>query len=815
MINSFCWFHQHVKGLAHGPLLCLLAACLAACGGSGGGEGGGSDPQPVTPSTIHGQVTVLNESGDVAPVSAGQSVQLVELNPRGEPGAVIATTNTDSAGSFQFALPPGRSPGLALGVTAGDGAGGRWRAVALNVDAPVGPASEAVTQELFSALAQAPGAVQTNPRLGDFYRNAALWLSLLRPGDTAPGPAVQRLRERMQADVAARMALAELALQGRLTSSLGDIGGLFGYTDRAIEVDDSEDGLRISHAQPATDRADEWTIDEFPSGSTATPDKVWMRLQDDGALQTRAQLLDTTAHVLLNIVGQHQVHTFRWSPGAEQVLASIRKTTDGYDFGGDRLADTLVFRLSQRQLGIETIEVLGERWRALVFETNTTLSIELSEGGSIAVQGIERRWHVPELGVVRAEQTNQATERDGRVTTGSATRVARRAVSGGTSWPGRVRFSVTELGTPTAYGFPTSLGLTAADQILVTGNLSLECCLAHRGISVRPLRGPGGRADIVAQPGLLGAQTFLSPDGRRLYVATSTYLAGDGSNVALPVEEATALGARITRYDATTLAEEVRITLPPVPSRLQPGLFFPRYLARTLLVSPSDSTHFAVAGVDAAFVRDTTVVSTLGNEADVNERLGPDGRARLLGEQIFLRGWDADRQEIRLELNGGGPLSRALPITATGIGTSAMRTSAPALFSLWPAGGTAALYDHVDSHRLYLDSFRKALHPDTGVLIADLGAQPDLALRLARCTRRMTQVVCLESSRIHLLDTNLQTQRTLALQPDLRRLVGGATPAAPNGPLHAASDGSLVYIAETYGSNWPLADLVAYRLVFD
>jgi len=792
--------------------LWVTVALLAACGGGGGGDGGGGNPPAARP-TVSGQVSVLDGNGRLVAAGAGRSVELVVLGTQGEPGAVLATTSTDAKGQYTFTLPEGRSNGPALGLSTSDGAGGRYRAIALGADAPLGPASEAVTREIFAALGSGGGAVEAHARLTDFYRNTTLWLSLLDPGSAAPSGAISRLRETLLADAAVRVALDELALRRRLVANLGDIGGLLGFTARVIELDDSEEGLRTLDAGPSADTAGEWLVEDSAAGSTATPDRVWLRLEDDGVLRLRSQLQQTgSANVLLGLIGPHKVQTMRWQPGVEQTLTDVRRATDGYDFGGDRLPDVLAYTLKQRMLGVEALEVMGEPRRALVFEITSVLRIELSEGGQLVVQGVERRWHVPALGVVRSVENNQSIDRGGRVTDGSVTRAARRAVAADTSWPGGVRFTATPLSTPRSYLSPMSLGLTVAEQLVATGAVPDVCCVGQLGISVRPLGAAGGSfADILVPPGLLGPRAFLSPDGRRIYVATSALMSGDGTNVARDPQEAAAQGALIVRYDATTLQEEARMTLPPVPSRLQPGLAFSRYLARTIVISPTDSTLFAVAGVDAVLVRGTTVLSSLGSGdlVPITERLEGDGRARLLSDQIVLRGWDAERQELRLEINGGGAFSRAVPVSAQGLDTGAMRNSVPVLYSLWQSGGSEGRYDHVDRQRLYLDGFRIVVHPDTGAAIASLAQQPDVWLRQARCAQRAGQVACIDGSRIHLLDADLRPQRTVALQSDLRRRLGGPMPGVPDGALHTAADGSLVYVTESvYG-------LTAYRLRFD
>lgn len=783
-----------------------IAISLAACGGGGGGGGGTGNGATAT---IAGQATVLDASGDQVPAPAGHAVQLVVLDQQGQPGAVLASGMADANGRFEIALPPGRSTGLQLGVTSSDGAGGRWRAVAMNNDAPVGPASEAVTRELFASVGQRSATVSPHPRLGDLYRNSTLWLGLLNPRTSNPAAAVEQLRTALRSDSAATRAFDELGFQGQLTSSLGDIGGLFGHGQRAIEVDDGDGPLKVSVVRPSPDASNDWTIDEFPTGSSGTPDRIWLRPENDGIVQYQAQLRDSTVSVLLGLIGPHQVQSFRWAPGVDQPLASVRKPTHGFDFDTDGRIDTLVFRLNQRMAGVETVEALGERWRALVFEVTTILTIELSGGGSIVVQGTERRWHVPEIGAVHTVESNESIARDGTVTRGAATRRAVRAVAGDTSWPGRVRITATPLGTRSDYSFPASIGLTADNQIAVAGGVNIVCCSLHRGVSIRPLQPPGVSADILVAPGLLGARTVMSADGRHLYVASSRFLGGDGTNVALPIDQAEALGATLVRYNATTLVEEASLTLPPIPSRLQPGLAFPRHMIRTVLVSPTDSTHAALAGVDAVLVRGTSVVSSVGSNNDVTERLGIDGRARMISDQILLRGWDPDRQELRLEIDGGGASSRAVPITAAGLDLNAMRTSVPVLFNLFRTSDSAALYDRVDSRRLYLDGFRRVVNPDTGALISDLSTLPNQSLVAPGCTPRGAQVICLDSGRIHILNADLQLQRALPLQSDLRRLVDAYQATSPR-TLHAASDGSLVYTVEGGGLG-----MLVYRVVFD
>lgn len=817
----------------HWAALLLTAALVACGGGSGGGatpttnSGGGAVEVILDPGADNGTINltaaltgglwVLNEDGSTAAASAGHEVQLVSLDALGRPGAVLASTRTDASGRYVLPLPAGRTPGLDLGLVADDGAGGLWRAVALNADTEIGPGSEAATAELFDALGAQDGSA-AGIRLGLFYRNASLVLTLQDPGRSTPAAAVARLRERLRADPDAAAALQALRSGGGLPATLGDIGALFGYTARAIELLDSDEGLRQELAQPVSGSPGAWTLSDTSVATPQDSNQARLQLEADGVTQQSLQTSDAETQLLLGLLGPYRIESFQLPMGVELTLAQRNAPTTGLDFSGDNIEDRYQFSQRQKVLGIEPIDALGRRWRALKVETVTELQILMSNGGSASTRSQVQRWLVPQLGAVHTVFNVVAQGRDGQTSTLAGTRVPGRAVAAETSWPGGVHLDATPAPTPSNLSFPRTLGLTADEQLTIEGGVFLQCCTGHLGLALRPLAAPAVSAELLVDPGALGSRAYLSPDGTRLYVTTSQAVPENGSFVtALPMDQAAALGATIVRYDARTLREEARFQLPPIPSVRQPGLGFPRMTVRSMLVSPLDPTHFVATGVDAVLMRGTSAAAlALGGGID-NEQPLTGNSLRMLTDQVRLLGWDADRNELRVEINGGGPLSRAVPVTAAGLVASAQRDSVPVLFNLNTGFlNLDAMYDRVDARRIYLNGYRAVHDADTGTLLGDLSQQADLALRGAGCTLRGEAVACLTGEHLYLLDaTTLAVQRQLPLQGDLRRQIGAHLVSSPQ-RLDLGRDGSLVFLgndARPFPNN--SGDTQAFRLSFE
>lgn len=126
--------------------LVTLLASGTGCGGGGGGNGGagggGGGPHPPSPTTITGTVSAPGGSigkpsllrrvslavfGAPAtsltalPSVAGVTVELVTLDPSGNPSLVVASTTTDSSGAFTLTAPASFSIGLSFAIRAGSG----------------------------------------------------------------------------------------------------------------------------------------------------------------------------------------------------------------------------------------------------------------------------------------------------------------------------------------------------------------------------------------------------------------------------------------------------------------------------------------------------------------------------------------------------------------------------------------------------------------------------------------------------------------------------------------------------------------------
>lgn len=796
----------------------LLVTLVSACGGGGGSGAANEDEAEVfkQPQAVAGSVSVLKPDGSIETAPSGVRVKLVRLDSEGDPTTELGYTTTDALGKYYLPVPVEPVVGLSLGVVADEGAGGKWRAFVLHGDTEVGPGSEAAVREVLEASRRHSSAPAITSRLADFYRNASLALTLMDPPLGDPAAAVGWLQAQLRKDDAARSVLDELSRTNRIDEPVGDIGGLFGYARRAVEFNGNDGAKFIEVTSAAQGTAGEWIRTEHANYTAAGSNETRLRLQDDGVIQLHKRIEDFSANAILSLIGPHRIESFRLTTGSEQLLTEISTKTTGYDFSGDGVEDRLAYRVTQRLVGIETVQTFDQPMRALRIDSGVDLRIELSNGGAITVQSATKRWHAPVLGPVRSESRIDSTDRGGAVTSASRIATLSRAVVSGTSWPGRISVAVAPATIPPTYSFHNTLGLTADDQVVIEGSVGSG---PYRGVAIRPL-GPrnGVSTEILSEGGASGTLTVLSPDRTRLYRVLNKW-ASPGSTVAtaaLPTSEAAALGATIVRYDARTLVEEARFNLPPVASTLKPGLAFPRDLVRSMLISRDDPTHFIVASLDAVLVQGTEAAPlTVADPAA--ESLSDEDQPRMLRDSIRLLGWDAERDELRFEINGGGPLSRVVPITTDGLHQSLMRPSVPTMFHLAAHWSHFPLYSHVDSRFIYVGGFKQVHDANNGTLLGTLYQHPDWGLRGATCTLRSPDVACMGGEALYFLDpANLALRRKLTLHSDLRQLTGDWIPPRPEGGLitagiYTASDGSLAYLGSTL---FP-AETLGYRLSFD
>ncbi|HJV94585.1 MAG TPA: hypothetical protein VJ608_01055, partial [Albitalea sp.] len=545
----------------------IVLVVLAGCGGGGGGGGGTGGGTPAH--AVQGLLAVPSSDGSSQVPAAGVTVSLVTIDDAGISGSVLGTTTTAADGSFHLDLPTNQSFGMTLGVVAPDGAGGLWRAYALQSDVIVGAASEAVMRELLAArMMRGLAFNDTAARLGRFQYDASLMLRLLAPDTADAAGAVARLRAWLWADPAVAEALSALGATGQLPAMLGDIGGLVGAARGAQEVDDTLDGRTIRTTRPTA--GGQWTLTDAP-GETAA-----LRLDADGLVVVSQTTQDPNAQVLLNLLGSHIVATRSRELNATQRLTSLQRPTTGYDFDGDNQVDQLIYTIDQTVRGVETIAAFGTTVATLRSDFRTELTIRLSGGGAITAVEQRSEWSMPFAGRVRIDSTITATDPRGVTSTVDRRSTVQRAVLNDVSWPGRVRVSAVDIGERPG-DTSTLFGATDDDHILAQAlHTSVLGQPQDLVLSARDFVG-GTPVDAVQRITATDAnrRAFVSPDGTKVYVAwtrndlpTSTY------SWTQDPEVAAAGGALVVRYDARTLQEEARLILPPIASALVPGKAF-------------------------------------------------------------------------------------------------------------------------------------------------------------------------------------------------------------------------------------------------
>lgn len=773
----------------------VLLAALGGCGGGGGGADSGTAPS--APLVVMGTLSTLDAEGRIADASTGQTVELVSVDAQGTVLGSLASTQTVAGGAFRLELPRQQVPGVGLAITASNGAGGSWRALVLQQAVDLGPASEAFTQEFLAARA-ARGAPFTEPleRLARLQHNATLMLRLLPAGRAPSAEPIAALRDWLMLDPAASAALQSLRTSGALRASLGDIGGLMGVARGAREFSEASGGTSTVVVVPVPGSSTDWEATDTPTGS-APEQPTRLRMEGDGVTSLFTPATDAGSLALLELIGPHQVASFSLDTSATRRLATVDRPTTGYDFDGDGREDQLHYQVDQTVQGRATIEVFGSPLLALRVDSRTELRLTMSASGrTVSVTETRSQWSVPFIGPVRSDSTINTVDQNGKSETFTLQRLVKRAVLNDVSWPGRVRLNVADAKVPSSYMFAGPIASTGPLQLVFGGLVSDgTCCVLDNGLSTRDLLGQQASRDIVVPHRSMPSRVFASPDGSRIYVALNNELPRTdfGGVYAMAPADAAGYGATIVRYNALTLQEEARVVLPPLASSLAPGMAFPRNNVFQIVVSPNDPTEFAVTTFDALIVRGTTVLPQALGMPDSERAPGIDGKVRILDNQVVLRGWDGARNELWLELNGGGPLGRILPVSANGLRAQDLRPGLPVLFTLI---GSVDLetYDRIDTDRAYLQGYRTVVDTSTGTVLRRISESDDFALRISLCAPRSGGVVCSSADTIYLLDKNLSEQQRLSLQSDLRGLSKG--PVAPGAlqRLFSPADSELIYM---------------------
>lgn len=783
----------------------LLVILLAACGGGGGSEeaaGGGGGSGGTAASWTQFTGTVLD--GGSAQAEPGRRISLMQVDAQGEPVAELASAVADAKGAFTLPLPRGTRPSTDMALVSLDADGTRWRALALHPDVTLGAASEATFRSLLEARTKRNIAfTEDGVRLGRFARNVALMLELVPPPSTALGPeeTVARLRRWMAFDPATTSALAQLAANGRLPASIGDVGALLGVARSASRM--SADGLATAELRAVTSSDSSgarWSAVIYPPnrGELASL-RQELSLADDRVVADSTLTRDSAVNALLLRIGPHAVGTFDLTFGQSHSLTSARFVDQAVQPGGANVEQETQYALSQRTVGIERIDVFGTRLRALRVDTTQTLTITTSYVGTAVVRETLSRWSVPFAGVVRERSIIHVTDVDGTETENESVVVATGAVANDVSWPGAVRVRVEDVALPAHPAAPLELRMVTSDnRLLITGD-EVGTDSITRSVFARRLGHPDEDHDLThVRPLDTTSPLALSTDGSKLYMGLNRFDDDAASGVDKDRAAAAAQGAQVLRFDARTLQQEATLTLPPIASLTQPGRYFPRYLVRHLAVSPTRPLDFAASGVDVvAGSGDRIGERGYGNLDGIWERANFGGGATLVGDQTYLRGWSPDGRRIWMELNGGGPSGLfEVPYDDTGILVDARRARAdfPSPRSLGLSDSTAP-YDRITEDRVFLDNERIVLDAGTGRVLLDRRQHPDPVLRLATCAARERRWLCNAGETIIELNADDATVlRSWTVQIDLRTLAGAQQLGGGSVVFSPQAD-TLVYLA--------------------
>lgn len=753
----------------------LLIACsfMAACGG-----GSGSTPNPGR-TTVAGNVA-LTTAGNLWQSTPGAAVRLVELDSTGTTTSILASTLADGAGSFRFELPAGRSIGLRLAVETTAASGERLRALALQDVVSLGPPSEAFAHALFStAVVHAIG--ESDERLARFQNGATQMLALSPPLHSSLASVLEQYSALLEKDTVVRDALASLRSAGTLPATLGDVGGLFGIGEAIWNYDDTLLGPTVrrvtGHSLPGS-----YVATSEPVGGASTQTHgTRLTLRADGVSEEPFINASSLELAVAEVIGPEPIARFGLRIGETVDLIRVsNRPTISYSFDADGLPDRLSYASTLRVVGIESVSLAGTDVPVLRRERTYELSIALSAGGEIRIRQTQTEWAAPFCGVVREQSSTTITLPDGSsdVTDSRSTLTA--GVFDSVSWPGRIRIEGAFRQTPFAFNaYPLALvdsnHFVEADvQPNAPPSITLNTVSALTGGQVASVRLADVNQDFFNR-------VVASPDGTKLFAVIGGHPVDSGTNVdaSLPLAEAAARSATIVRLDARTLAEEVRVQLPPAPSALFPGRGFPRALVRDIAVSPADPRTFAVASVGLVLAQDSQITSILMPDV---ERFSGAG-AFMTPDQVRLIGFDTARGSLMFDRSAGTPDGSLvsfddqglLPASLRGNGLPQLRTFGLPV-SAYVNGSFDSVASSITTDALLLGQFNLAISKFDGRIITNnpFGVLGD---RFSQpCRMQGLELACLTADGISLHSaTDLRFLRLIDVQPAMRNNIGAIT----------------------------------------
>lgn len=795
-----------------GSVLGAAVLVLSACGGGGGGGSAG----PAAPQSIDGSATELSPAGGIQPAAGGRTVELQSIDSAGAVRTTLATTATDSAGRFRIDVPPTSQLGWSLALSISHGDGSRSRAFAFDTEADIGPASEA----LFRLLLDGPTAAQagTDPigRLGRFQRAVVTFLNLLEPRSRTSERLIDELQRWLRDDPASKAALRELRQSGRLPGTLGDIGGLFGMGRAGWVWQDSADGERtFVIRQSATDPNIYESFDtipvlpgEFPKLGTTARSR-W-RLVDDQLEVSRDYLPpgSTAAEQLANeFVSGLRLSRFGERTGAVRHTTYLPRKTIGVTFDADQLEDDISREVDTTVRGAESIAAFGTQVRSLRIDYEIKTTIQLSAGGSIEIVENRTDWCVPYAGIVRTQSTFLTTDAAGRKFGSERNRSLQRGVLNDTSWPGRVH--VTRIDRVAFSNLVPIVGIDATPdgKLLFVGKDEPSI------FRVDPDTGQVLAERTVPSTAPWLPRFQLSPDRTKLYYfSAATRFSGSPSNslFSTPLADANAAGGLLIRYDALTLQEELRVTLPAHPSSVVSGHGFARRNVVTMAISSSDATQ-ALIDTDAGvmLLRGDTFAPLTMVEPTHEKLFLENGLLDAGGTSLLA--WDGNRAEVYALHFPPWPAAGSYVVIPISVDGPELARSRPGVeFSISRAN------DAVFGNRLFLFDFGYVFDTATGAKLgqSSLARSPTLdfsALYDSRCAYDRDDIVCQFNDGLYRLSPNdLSTQTVLSYQSTLRSLSGNTVPGG--GSFKKLADGEFVSLRNGQAFFSPIAVIDRIRL---
>ncbi|HET7864577.1 MAG TPA: hypothetical protein VFL86_09245 [Burkholderiaceae bacterium] len=627
---------------------------ITACGGGASSEA----EADVTPGLV--QITGIATSHDaqhsVRTAPGGTVVKLVSLGSGGEAIATLAETTTDDQGRYKLAAPQGTRPGAELALQVSEPDATTYRALVLEAQVDVGPASEAFARELLAAPVSWKNLPASDAeRMLRFQRAVAQFLGTSEPHRSTPEVLVLELRARLRADPASNAVLTALQA-GAGIPNLGDIGALFGLGRAAWMAEDSDGTLREWITQPSSTTPGDYDLIAVYRSQTEWPPRrsvrATFRAERDGITTITPDLGINPAQsaVILNqMLGPLRTFEVGLSPGKAVRINDIHRSTGSYTFDADQSPDTLHYTTDLTVLGPERLQHFGGSVLALKVSSVNQLQVDLSSGGSIRVTETRIDWHVPFAGIVRSDSSVTGVDRNGNATTGVGSHALRNGVTNRVSWPGGVRIEATRLAWDTEdsrQGYP--LGLTPQRNLVLH---------AEETFGIRPVVA----VFSIDDGRLIASKSFdlpvgrvgdvrLSPDGTKLYGVTARTSDFTDIAQAYPADQAASAGAVFMRFDANTLSEEARLTLPAEPSKAFPHLAFPRSALLDYMLSPIDTSQLLVASLGTVlYAPDGTATSY--QFSPPWEAYGPNQPIpRLFTDRIMPLAWDDLANEVWLRV---------------------------------------------------------------------------------------------------------------------------------------------------------------------